>query len=134
MLQPVEGGNPGSTAQSFAEQEASFLAEASAAAACAIDADDAADRPLTGAKPPSALDAASDGVDRPLTGGGGGGKGAWEPPSEFPPGQGGGESGTAGRVEERAVARAEGAVEKEKDAEGGASSGGIPAEYMTALG
>ena len=69
-------------AEEFDAQEAAF-----AAAAAAPPSADGTDRPLTGAKPPPAPSDAVVAEDRPLSGGsGGGGKGAWVPPSEFPPG------------------------------------------------
>lgn len=78
---PTEGGAD-SAAREFESQEASYVAAAAAESAAAPPTDEESDRPLTGAKPPTALDAAEE--DRPL--GGGKGKDAWEPPSEFPPG------------------------------------------------
>ncbi|CAM9327818.1 unnamed protein product, partial [Ectocarpus sp. 13 AM-2016] len=110
--------------------------------------EDPSDRPLTGAKPkppPAAPTAATgDSEDRPLTGGG---KGAWVPPSEFPPGQedgpvsyggGGGSTGgvTPGPEDERPLRAAQKAEGGEGAASGGAMSEGdeVPVEYMKALG
>ena len=114
-LVPVE--DAGSAAGDFDAQEAAF-----AAVDVAPPSLDSADRPLTGAKPPPV--SSSDGVvaaeeDRPLSGAGGG-KGAWVPPSEFPPGH---ERG----VDAPAVGAGAGGGEAGEDA--GGEKG-----FMTALG
>ncbi|CAN0516471.1 unnamed protein product, partial [Ectocarpus sp. 12 AP-2014] len=89
------------------------------------------DRPLTGVKQtPTAAEVsgpgAAAGEDRPLTGGG---KGAWVPPSEFPPGHEGGApsgGGGGGAVGTKAGAAAV--------AGGGAGDEAMSAEFLTALG
>ena len=74
---PVEDSDQ--AAEEFDAQESAF-----AAAAAAPPSAEIADRPLTGAKPPPASSSAPVvAEERPLSGGG---KGAWVPPSEFPPG------------------------------------------------
>ena len=142
----VPSEDQAAAAGDFEAQEAAFAA--AAAAADGALPEDAADRPLTGAKPPPAAapapEAAVDaGEDRPLSGGGGDGKGSWVPPSEFPPGHeeratsasasaGGGSGGGDGDVEpgagdERALPAAE-----EKEGPVGGDAG--PVRYMTAMG
>ncbi|CAB1120609.1 unnamed protein product [Ectocarpus sp. CCAP 1310/34] len=132
-----------SAAGEFDAQEAAFASSSGGALP-----EDPADRPLTGAKPkppPAAPTAATgDSGDRPLTGGG---KGAWVPPSEFPPGEedgsvsyggGGGSTGgvTPGPEDERSLRAAQKAEGGEGTASGGTVSGGdeVPVEYMKALG
>ena len=124
MLLPVEGG-PAAAAQAFDAQEAAFAEAAANAAAVAAAPPDDGDRPLTGAKPkPAALDAGGD-EDRPLNAGGGG-KGAWVPPSEFPPGHEAGGGALAPKAEAAAAGGSGGG--------GGAGGGSGGAEFMTALG
>lgn len=107
ILLPAEGD----AAEAFDAQEASYAAAtAGKPAATTLPPDDDDDRPLTGAKPPAALGCAT-GEDLPLTASS---KGAWVPPSEFPP----------GHVEE--VAGAAG--------ETGEGRGPGGSEYMTSLG
>lgn len=124
MLAPAEGG-PAAGAAAHAAQEANFAEQAAAAAAAAEPSGD--DRPLTGAKP-AASNAAG---EQRLAGGGGGGvdevplgggKGAWVPPSEFPPGH------------EAALAAGGGDEERAGGDSVEAGSGGGQPEYMTALG
>ncbi|CAM9795118.1 unnamed protein product, partial [Ectocarpus sp. 4 AP-2014] len=130
-----------SAAGEFDAQEAAFASSSGGAVP-----EDPSDRPLTGAKPPPAAPTAAtgDSEDRPLTGGG---KGAWVPPSEFPPGQedgpvsyggGGGSTGgvTPGPEDERPLRAAQKAEGGEGAASGEAVSGGdeAPVEYMKALG
>ena len=123
----------------FDAQEAAFAAEASSNADGALP-EDAADRPLTGAKPrpapaASVLDAAgAAGEDRPL---GGGGKGAWVPPSEFPPGheaglESSGERGDKVGTEHKAAAEDVVAVDGSKG--GSTEDVARSTEYMTSLG
>ena len=123
-LVPVDGDDLSDAARSFDAQEARYAAEVAAAATPSADDDD--DRPLTGAKPAAS---AVEAEDRPLDTGGGG-KGSWAPPSEFPPGheESPVSEGTA------AVARAgvEGEVEKENASGMIGSSGSV--RYMRALG
>ncbi|CAM9215131.1 unnamed protein product, partial [Ectocarpus sp. 8 AP-2014] len=137
----VPSEDQASAAGEFDVQEAAFAASNGGAVP-----EDPADRPLTGAKPPPAAPTAAtgDSEDRPLTGGG---KGAWVPPSEFPPGQedgpvsygaGGGSTGgvTPGPEGERPLRAAQKAEGGEGAASGGAVSGGdaVHVEYMKALG
>eukprot|EP00903_Cladosiphon_okamuranus_P008211 g7904.t1 len=126
----------------FDAQEAAFVAAAAATGRALPE--DAADRPLTGAKPPPAAAPASGGAagadeDRPL-GGGGGGKGSWVPPSEFPPGHeeglasSGADGGCGGDGDGRAIdAKRQGAV-----ADAGSESSTVDApgsaQYMMSLG
>lgn len=121
ILLPAEGG-AAAAALAFDAQEAAFAAAAASGADAAAPQDDS-DRSLTGAKPkPAALDAGGS-EDKPLNvGGGHGGKGAWVPPSEFPPGH------EAGAAPPASVTAGEGA------GGGGSSAGGGAAEYMTSLG
>ena len=140
----VPSEDQAAAAGDFDAQEAAFAAAATATGGALPE--DPADRPLTGAKPPppAAAPAPEAAVgadeDRPLSGGGA--KGSWVPPSEFPPGHeeglssaggdgGGGDDGSDG------VREAGGAKES---AGGGESSVGATegvagsTEYMTALG
>ncbi|CAM9939967.1 unnamed protein product [Scytosiphon promiscuus] len=122
----------------FDAQEAAF-----AAAAAATDGalpEDPADRPLTGAKPPpAAAAAAAASEDRPLTGGG---KGAWVPPSEFPPGHdegvggagGGGSGGDVPEMEAKAAPAPDDTVAVAGSAGGSSEDADGSAKYMAALG
>lgn len=136
ILLPAEGG-PAAAAKAFDVQEAAFAA----AAAAATSADDPAapqddgDRPLTGAKPkpkPPALDAGGVNNEELPLNVGGGGKGAWEPPSEFPPGHesGAGAGAGAGAVPPPDAPAREGAG----GGGGGGSASASAAEFMTSLG
>lgn len=127
MLAPSE--DPAAAAQVFHAQEAAFLKTRDA---IPQDGGGDGDRPLTGAKPPSVASGVVAEEDRPLTGGGGGsgrGKGAWVPPSEFPPGH-----------EEGLASASGGGVPGPDDdrplpaVEGGGGGTTETAGYMTALG
>ena len=136
----VPSEDQAAAAGEFEAQEAAF-AEAAAAGGGGM-VEDAAERPLTGAKPPAAAGPVGEagvvaGEDRPLTGGGGG-KGSWEAPSEFPPGHEAGAApssvgGGSGGDEPVTEASTKDVAEESAggSAEGGASGS---AEYMTALG
>ncbi|CAM9773105.1 unnamed protein product, partial [Laminaria digitata] len=116
-LVPADDAN--SAAEEFDAQEAAF-----AAAAAAPVSGDGADRPLTGAKPPPARPGAVVAEDRPLSGGAGG-KGAWVPPSEFPPGHESGGAVGGGAGEAGGDGPASGGAAEEDGGEKG---------FMTALG
>ncbi|CAN0442198.1 unnamed protein product, partial [Ectocarpus fasciculatus] len=121
-----------SAAGEFDAQEAAFAANGGGALP-----EDPADRPLTGAKPPPAAPTAApgDSEDRPLTGGG---KGAWVPPSEFPPGQEGGSGSSRGSGDSgdsfSAKSSAGDGVAAGGQAESSAGGEAESSEYMTALG
>lgn len=125
-LAPAE--DPTASAEKFDAQEAEF-AQAAAAAEASKHAPTSEDRPLTGAKRGAALNV---GGDRPLTGGGG--KGAWVPPSEFPPGH---EEDVPATAEPEAGA-AKAAVDHEAGEATARGSGDVPdtgeERYMIALG
>ena len=144
----VPCGDQAAAAGQFDAQEAAFAAAAAATGGALLE--DAADRPLTGAKPPPPAAAAASGgaggvgEDRPLNGGGG--KGSWVPPSEFPPGHeeglasasaGGGGDGVG---DGGGSGDGKGLDAKEQRAVGGvvaeSSTGDAPgsAQYMTSLG
>lgn len=120
ILLPAKDG-AAAASQAFDAQEAAFAVAAAAATSAAAHAaapQDDSDRPLTGAKPiPAALDAGGGSDDQPLNVGGGG-NGAWVPPSEFPPGH---EAGA-------------GAAAPPAKATAGWSASAGDAEFMTSLG
>jgi len=114
-LFPVEDDSAAAAAM-FNSQEERYAAEAASGLEAPSAADDD-DRPLTGAKP------AASGLeveDRPLDNGGGK-KGSWEPPSEFPPGHS--KSSSEGLVKDKGLA-------------GQSAASGVPeqAKYMRASG
>ncbi|CAN0204781.1 unnamed protein product, partial [Ectocarpus sp. 12 AP-2014] len=128
----VPSEDQASAAGEFDAQEAAFAASSGGALP-----EDPADRPLTGAKPPpAAATATGDSEDRPLTGGG---KGAWVPPSEFPPGDedGPASSGGSGVIGDEAFSVKPSAgegVDAGGQADGSAGGAPISPEYLTALG